>query len=35
MFYLEGGNAFVVLRMASITTIPSEWNFKRYHLCDV
>lgn len=35
MFNLEGGSAFVVLWMASITTIPSEWNFKRYHLFGV
>lgn len=35
MFNLEGGSAFVVPWMASITTIPSEWNFKWYHLFGV
>lgn len=35
MFNLEGGSAFVVLWMASITTIPFEWNFKWYHLFNV
>jgi hypothetical protein len=35
MFNLEGGSAFVVPWMASITTIPSERNFKWYHLLGV
>lgn len=35
MFSLEGGSAFVVLWMASITTIPLKWNFKWYHLFSV
>lgn len=34
-FNLEGGSAFVVLWMASITTIPLKWNFKWYHLFSV
>ena len=35
MFSLEGGTAFVVLWMASITTVPLKWNFKWYHLFSV